>query len=183
MANLPPIRGTRGSEGSLSRPHLALMIEDGAPTLVDDEVSLARYAAALANTCASIVPQWFRRLIEDRAPGLTDIDAVANGIDRAATVVVGDLQALLILDIADQQIGPLEILRRSVRFPTQVLAAAAIPAVGRDEFSAANFPDDIYNLTPASFADVDPALHEPGLMWGAAKAHVHLRRRRETPGT
>jgi hypothetical protein len=36
----------------------------------------------------------------------------------------------------------------------------------------------VYDLTPASFADVDPALHEPGLVWGAAKAHVHLARRR-----
>ena len=40
------------------------------------------------------------------------------------------------------------------------------------------FPDDVYDLAPASFADVDPALHEPGLVWGAAKAHVHLARRR-----
>ncbi len=30
-----------------------------------------------------------------------------------------------------------------------------------------------------SFADLDPALHEPGLVWGAAKAHVFLRHRRE----
>jgi hypothetical protein len=50
--------------------------------------------------------------------------------------------------------------------------------VARDEFSERNFPDDTYDLTPASFADVDPSLHEPGLEWGAAKAHVHLARRR-----
>ncbi len=40
------------------------------------------------------------------------------------------------------------------------------------------FPDDDYDLTPASFGDLDPALHEPGLVWGAAKAHVFLARRR-----
>ena len=48
----------------------------------------------------------------------------------------------------------------------------------RDEFAERTFPDDVYDLSPASFADVDPALHEPGLMWGAAKAHVILHRRR-----
>ena len=32
---------------------------------------------------------------------------------------------------------------------------------------------------PASFADLDPTLAELGLRWGAAKAHVVLRRRRE----
>ena len=42
----------------------------------------------------------------------------------------------------------------------------------------AMFPDDLYDLTPGSFRDLDPALHEPGLEWGAAKAHVHLARRR-----
>jgi hypothetical protein len=50
--------------------------------------------------------------------------------------------------------------------------------VARDEFQIRNFPDDDYDLTPAAFADVDPAHHEPGLVWGAAKAHVHLARRR-----
>ena len=33
---------------------------------------------------------------------------------------------------------------------------------------------------PAAFSDVDEDLHEPGLVWGAARAHVHLRRRRES---
>jgi hypothetical protein len=53
-----------------------------------------------------------------------------------------------------------------------------VPAIERDRQAEAQFPDDDYDLTPASFADLDPALHEPGLRWGAAKAHVHLRRHR-----
>ena len=40
------------------------------------------------------------------------------------------------------------------------------------------FPDDDYDLSPATFADIDESLHEPGLVWGAAKAHVVLTRRR-----
>ena len=47
----------------------------------------------------------------------------------------------------------------------------------RDEFQVRAFPDDVYDLTPATFADVDPALGDPGLEWGA-QAHVHLARRR-----
>ncbi|MEO7555966.1 MAG: hypothetical protein ABIV94_05100, partial [Acidimicrobiales bacterium] len=70
------------------------------------------------------------------------------------------------------------LLRRAVRYPTAVLAAAGVPPVVRDAFAERAFPDDDYGLTPATFADVDPALHEPGLAWGAAKAHVHLSRRR-----
>lgn len=159
------------------------MTEDGGPTLADDEDSLARYAMELADKCEMIVPQWFRRLVEDRAPGLTEAGTVVDELDRAAVGVIAELQTLLAMDITDQRLGPLEVLRRSVRFPTQVLAMAGVSTAERDEFSVANFPDDHYNLTPASFAEVDMALHDPGLTWGAAKAHVHLRRRRETGGS
>ena len=60
----------------------------------------------------------------------------------------------------------------------QVLADAGVPPIVRDEFEERAFPDDVYGLAPASFADLDPALREPGLVWGAAKAHVVLARRR-----
>jgi hypothetical protein len=70
------------------------------------------------------------------------------------------------------------VLRGLVRYPTAVLAAAGARPAARDEFAVRNFPDDAYDLTPAAFTDVDPALHEPSLLWGAAKAHVHLVRRR-----
>jgi hypothetical protein len=62
--------------------------------------------------------------------------------------------------------------------PTQVLAEAGVPPVERDEHAARLFPDDRYDLAPATFSDLDEALHEPGLVWGAAKAHVVLARRR-----
>jgi hypothetical protein len=71
------------------------------------------------------------------------------------------------------------LLRAAVRIPTGVLAAAGVAPVDRDDFARRNFPDDPYDLTPASFADVDESLREPGLVWGAAKAHVHLARRRD----
>jgi hypothetical protein len=88
------------------------------------------------------------------------------------------LRTLLATDVDRQRTNPLSVLRSLVRYPTAVLAAAGARPVARDEFAQRNFPDDVYDLTPAAFADVDPALHEPGLLWGAAKAHVHLARRR-----
>jgi hypothetical protein len=42
-------------------------------------------------------------------------------------------------------------------------------------------PDDRYDLTPRTFADVDPSLHELGIVWGAVKARAHLRRHRPGP--
>jgi hypothetical protein len=48
--------------------------------------------------------------------------------------------------------------------------------VERDPFAERAFPDDLYDLSPASFADVDPELAEVAITWGAAKAFVHKRR-------
>ncbi len=148
------------------------------PTLTDDEATLQRYAMQLGDAFEKIARAWLERLIEQTARGLTH--DVGPALDREAAATVADLRALLAKDIAHQPIGPLEVLRRAVRVPTAILLAAEVPIPQRDEFVVRNFPDDIYNLTPASFADVDPALLEPGLVWGAAKAHVHLRRRRES---
>ena len=50
------------------------------------------------------------------------------------------------------------------------------PPVLRDPAAEELFPDDIYDLVPASFADVAPDLADLGLYWGAAKAFEHKRR-------
>jgi len=63
-----------------------------------------------------------------------------------------------------------------VRYPTEVLRAAGARPVARDPIQVRLLPDDVYDLSPATFADIDPALAEPGLMWGAAKALEHRRR-------
>jgi len=89
------------------------------------------------------------------------------------------VRALLAADIDDQRSTPLTLLRSAVRYPTEVLRAAGVPAVERDPIQARLLPDDLYDLSPARFADVDPALAEPGMVWGAAKAFAH--RRRHTP--
>jgi hypothetical protein len=59
-----------------------------------------------------------------------------------------------------------------------VLAAAGVPPVERDAHARRLFPDDVYDLGPAAFADLSAEVHQTGVVWGAAKAHVILRRRR-----
>jgi hypothetical protein len=63
-----------------------------------------------------------------------------------------------------------------VRFPTRVLRGAGVPPVERDPFATAAFPADDYDLSPATWADIDPALTDPGIAWSAAKAFEHKRR-------
>ena len=87
-------------------------------------------------------------------------------------------EELLSTDVDQQQTNPLSVLRSAVRHPTAVLHAAGLPRVHRDEFAERAFPADIYGLSPATWADVDPSLQEPGLIWGAWKAKTVLDRRR-----
>lgn len=152
--------------------------DDDAPTLADDEVTLDGYGRALADAVERVALRWLSDLVERRAPGTAA--AARAELESAAAAIVDELRELLDADIADQAIGPLQLLRRAIRVPTEILAAAGVAPVERDPFAERNFPHDVYDLAPASFGDIDPSLHEPGLVWGAAKAHVHLRRRRES---
>lgn len=150
----------------------------------DRDEALARYAAALADAVEEAIPRWVGRVVREvaAAHGLAVDETLTAGLDRAGTAARDDggprVRALLETDIDQQRSTPLAVLRSLVRYPTDLLRAVGAQPVARDEFRQRNFPDDVYDLTPSSFADVDPALHEPGLAWGAAKAYVHLARHR-----
>ncbi len=106
-----------------------------------------------------------------------DLLAAAADAGRQAEVEVGQaVRALLEADIDQQPTTPLSLLRGAVRYPTAILRDAGVPPVERDEVQERLFPEDVYDLSPATFADVDPSLAEPGLVWGAAKAFAHIQR-------
>ena len=153
-----------------------------------DLAALARYTEALLVALEDALPRWVERMVAERwgsergAPLSAEVrDAVAGAARQARDDVMPRLRALLSRDVADQRANPLAVLREAVVHPGRVLAEAGIRPVDRDPQSARMFPDDLYDLTPASFADVDPSVHEPGIHWGAAKAHVLMRRRRGSP--
>lgn len=156
-------------------------VAGGNPSLADDEAKLAEYAMALADAIEAHLADWVRGCVELRIPMVVGSvrDAVAEAAAAAVAETAPAIRTLLATDIADQRANPLDLLRRAVVYPTTVLRDAGVAHATRDEFAERVFPDDVYGLSPASFGDVHPALHEPGLTWGAAKAHVHLRRRRE----
>jgi hypothetical protein len=149
-----------------------------------DDEALAAIATALADAVAVALPGWVERsvvtLVEAHrgvVDGATRASARAAGA-RAAEEVGARVRALLATDVDEQRANPLAVLRSAVRYPAEVLAEAGVPAVVRTRFDEEAFPDDVYGLAPATWSDVDPDLHERGLVWGAAKAHVVLARRR-----
>jgi hypothetical protein len=154
------------------------------PSTTDLE-ALATFAAALADGIDEALGPWVVRSVRTvyaaQLGAATPADVLADA-DLAAIAANAEIspriRELLAKDIDEQRTGPLAILRSAVRFPTEVLVAAGVPSKQRDEFARNQFPDDVYDLNLAAFADLSPDLHETGLIWGAAKAHVHLSRRR-----
>jgi len=157
---------------------------DGPDAALSDDERLAAYADELADGIDAALPGWVeaqvRRIMLAWSGGFPDdVRAEAGRAGIAARDELGPrVRALLALDIDEQRSNPMTILRTAAAYPTAVLRSVGVPPVQRDSSAEAQFPDDDYDLVPTRFADLDPALHEPGLHWGAAKAHVHLQRRR-----
>ena len=154
----------------------------------------ARALARLDETCAAIVagverqvPGWARAHVERlldawghaRADARVRAEAqTAEAGAAAARRIVAELRALFAMDPQQQQATPLEVVRTAYREPTEVLAAAGVPPIVRDEFDERAWPDDVYGLVPRTLGDLgDPELAPLHLAWGMAKATV-LRARR-----
>ena len=86
---------------------------------------------------------------------------------------------LLAQDVDEQRSNPLAVVRRAVA-PSHRRAPRRRRPAGRARRRTPSgcSPTTTTTSRPAAFADLDPSVHEPGLVWGAAKAHVILRRRR-----
>lgn len=141
------------------------------------------YAEALLSATTLAMPKWVRRSVETVAKtagvSLTDsADVIDVAAADATTLVSGRLRALFDTDVDRQRTNPLEILRGAVPYPTSVLVGLGVQPLSRHQFETERFPDDIYGLTPATWADIDESLYEPGIIWGAWKAKTILDRRR-----
>jgi len=143
------------------------------------------HATALADAIEGALPGWVERSVARRLAAWPEPDgptpdwvvaAAVEAGERARAEVGPQVRALLDADIDEQRTTPLALLRTAVSYPGSVLGAAGVPPVARDDAQVRLFPDDVYDLTPATFADVDPALADPGMAWGAAKAWTHRQR-------
>ena len=135
-----------------------------------------RLADELIDVIGSTVIDWWERCVT--AHGVAITADVRRDFGRQALELTAELRRLAGTDPESQMSTPLQILRASVKVPTAVLRSAEVPPRERDAFEMGAFPDDIYGLSPVSFADIDERLVDPGVAWGAAKAYLHLSRRR-----
>ena len=143
-------------------------------------------AETLAAAIEDALPGWVVRSVVNVATAAgREVDdslrsAAEDAGERARADVGAAVRTLLATDIDAQHTNPLSLLRGAVRYPTGVLREAGVAPTGhRDEFAVRAFPDDVYDLAPATWTDVDESLQEPGIAWGAWKAYTHLSRRRD----
>lgn len=155
-----------------------------APRTQDDEaVPLSAIAHRLANDTIAALGSWVHRCVVDACERVGHVEMPSEGDtaaagERCAAEIGPQLVTLLELDVTEQRSTPLAIVRTAVRFPTEVLQRAGVPAPQRDTFSQERFPEDPYGLVPASLADIDLELGALAMAWGAAKA-AELRKRAE----
>lgn len=125
------------------------------------------------------MPPWLQRFAVDECRR-RGVDAVAIEPDLeqvardAADKALVDLADLLATDVDAQRTTPLSLLRAST-VPVSELVDRHAPA-GVDAVAGRGGRDPV---GPATWSDVDPALHVPGLTWGAWKAMTVLARRRD----
>lgn len=147
----------------------------------EDNAAMNTYATALADAVEASLPAWVGRAVASRLndPITPETESEIEAAGALAARTIGPkLRALLELDIEEQWTNPLAIIRTAVEYPTPILSRLGVEAADRDETDRRLHPDDTYDLTPAAFGDLGPSVHEAGLVWGAAKAHLHLQRRK-----
>lgn len=141
----------------------------------------------LATAMTERIPSWVERAVRERAmaAGVTVDETararIAHVGDELARSLADPLRAVLTADVDAGAGTPLATVRAEIAPVTAILDDLGVRRSRRDDFSTRHFPLDHHDLGPASFADIDESLLEPGLRWGAARAHVHLRRRRVGP--
>ena len=160
-------------------------MDDEAPqheaTLSNSEATLSEAATALADAFGRSLAPWVMGAIEHRYNGpLPDEvrSAASAAAAEASDRIAREIRELLETDIDSQWTSPLAIARQVVSLATEVLEQAGVGPVARDANAERLHPGDLYDLTPGTFADFGTAVHEPGITWGAAKAYVHLARRK-----
>jgi hypothetical protein len=134
-----------------------------------------QYSTRLLETSDEVVTKWVERLIrrhcdEQKFSDLQAGELLSSVVSQVSDEVHSRLEDLLSRDVLEQRTNPLAVFRQATRPLTELLMNLGCPPVTRDEFDERSFPDDVYGLSPATWADIDEAMVEPGIEWGAWKA-------------
>jgi hypothetical protein len=148
------------------------------------------YSTRLLETMQTVTETWLRTLVgrvltEQGLVSTVDTDRIERVISESGRHLLAELGDILARDAWEQRRNPLELVRQATVGLTAELASVGARPVPRDEFKERSFPDDVFDLAPATWSDVHPDLHEVGLEWGAWKAAaiITYRKSQESSGS
>lgn len=147
----------------------------------DDGTAFAEVGESLRVELIRALPEWVRTTVMARLatePDAEQLEAVIAGIVDSVNT---RMRRLVSADIDEPLSGPLEIVRQSAVPLTTLLVELGAEARARDPYASGARPEDVFDIGPMSFLEFDEAVQDAGIRWGAAKAYVHMRRRRASP--
>lgn len=148
----------------------------------NDEAKFLEHGQQLHRAVSGAIRPWLDALIESRVSGSSLTTELAETLDGITTAVDRSIAELINADVEKPLSGPLERIRREVEPLNDVLDRLGVSPPHRDPVDVQMRPGDRHALGPMTFRDLGDDVHEAGITWGAAKAHLHLQRRRpDTP--
>lgn len=150
-------------------------------------VDMNPYSARLYDTMSKVVESWLRDLFAKVLSGQgivvsAETDRMDRVVSETARRLLADVDELLSHEAWEQRRNPLDLARSATENVTTELKRLGAGPVSRDEFKERSFPDDVFDIAPATWSDLHPDLHEPGLEWGAWKAAAIMSHRRSIEG-
>jgi hypothetical protein len=144
----------------------------------NDEAKFFEHGERLHQAITGAIRPWLNAVIESRVPDTAISAQLAETLDGISTAVDRSIAELINADVQEPLSGPLERIRREVEPLNDALDHLGVPAPQRDAVDVQMRPADRHALGPMTFRDLGENVHEAGITWGAAKAHLHLQRRR-----
>jgi hypothetical protein len=149
---------------------------------VSDNELIDQYRAHGTQLCAcatAAVPAWLRRVAIERLGSDARLDDRFDALVSAVQLDVRErLTRLAEADIDEPLSGPLEQIRQAASPVTALLRELGAQPGPRDEAVVRMFPEDVLGIGPAAASELGQDVHDASIAWGAAKAYVHLNRRR-----
>lgn len=143
-----------------------------------DDEKFHAYGQQLLTGVSSSIRGWLNTTISNRLGEATFDHDLQRELEQVSCDVEQSITTLVNADVDEPLSGPLERIRRAVEPLNDALENRGAPQPARDPVEAAMRPADQYALGPMTFRDLGDDVHEAGIAWGAAKAHLHLQRRR-----
>lgn len=148
-----------------------------------DEAKFLNHGQRLHRAISGAIRPWLDAVIETRIANTSIADQLDETLDEITLAVDRSITELINADVDQPLSGPLERIRREVEPLNDLLDRLGVSPPHRDAVDVQMRPADRHALGPMTFRDLGDDVHEAGITWGAAKAHLHLQRRQrpDTP--